>query len=49
MHGLFDLGMPLEQSNRWMTCLMCYTAVIGTKLLSYVESLWEMAKKDRKC
>jgi hypothetical protein len=48
MRGLFDPEIPPEKSNHWMTCLMCYTATVGTKLLSYVESLWETAKKDRK-
>ena len=48
MRGLFDPEIPPEQSNRWMTCLTCYTATIGTKLFSYIESLWETAEKDRK-
>jgi hypothetical protein len=48
MRGLFDLEIPPEQSNHWMTRLTCYTATIGTELLSYVKSLWETAKKDRK-
>jgi uncharacterized coiled-coil protein SlyX len=48
MRGLFDPEIPPEQSNRWMTCLTCYTATVGTELLSYVESLWETAEKDQK-
>ena len=48
MRGLFDPEIPPEQSNRWMTCLTCYTATVGTELFSYVESLWETAKKDWK-
>ena len=48
MRGLFDPEIPPEQSNRWMTHLTRYTATIGTELFSYVESLWETAKKDRK-
>ena len=48
MRGLFDSEIPPEQSNRWMTRLTCYTATVGTKLLSYVESSWETAEKDWK-
>jgi uncharacterized coiled-coil protein SlyX len=48
MRGLFDPEIPPEQSNHWMTHLTCYTTTIGTKLLSYVKSLWETAEKDRK-
>ena len=48
MRGLFNLEIPPEQSNRWMTRLTCYTATVGTELFSYVESLWETAEKDRK-
>jgi hypothetical protein len=46
MCGLFDPEMPPEWSNHWMTRMMCYMAVIGTELFSYIESLWETAKKD---
>jgi hypothetical protein len=48
MRGPFDPEMPPEKSDRWMTRLTRYLAVVGTKLLSYVESLWETAEKDRK-
>jgi uncharacterized coiled-coil protein SlyX len=48
MRGLFDPEIPPEQSNRWMTRLTCYTATVGTKLFSYVKSLWETAEKDWK-
>jgi hypothetical protein len=48
MRGLFNLEIPPEKSNHWMTRLMRYTATMGTELLSYVESLWETAEKDRK-
>ena len=48
MRGLFDPEIPPEQSNCWMTHLTCYIATVGTKLFSYVESLWETAEKDRK-
>jgi hypothetical protein len=48
MRGLFDPEIPPEQSNRWMTRLTHYTTTVGTKLLSYVESLWETAVKDQK-
>ena len=48
MRGLFDPESPPEQSNRWMTHLTCYTATVGTELLSYIKSLWETAEKDRK-
>jgi uncharacterized coiled-coil protein SlyX len=40
--------MPPEKSNTWMTWLTRYTAVVGTKLFLYIESLWETAEKDRK-
>jgi hypothetical protein len=48
MRGLFNPEIPPEQSNRWMTCLTRYTATVGTKLLSYIKSLWETAEKDQK-
>jgi hypothetical protein len=48
MRGLFDPEIPPEQSNCWMTRLTRYTATVGTKLFSYIKSLWETAKKDRK-
>jgi hypothetical protein len=48
MRGLFDLEIPPEQSDCWMTCLTRYTTTVGTELLSYVESLWETAEKDQK-
>jgi hypothetical protein len=48
MRGLFGPEIPPEKSNRWMTHLMRYTTTVGTDLFSYVESLWETAKKDRK-
>jgi uncharacterized coiled-coil protein SlyX len=48
MRGLFDLEIPPERSNRWMTHLTRYTATVGMELFSYVESLWETAEKDRK-
>ena len=48
MWGLVDLEMPPEKSNTWMTCLTCYTAVVGTELFLYIESLWETTEKDRK-
>jgi hypothetical protein len=48
MRGLFDPEIPPEQSNHWMTHLTHYTTTVGTKLLSYVEALWETAEKDRK-
>jgi uncharacterized coiled-coil protein SlyX len=48
MRGLFNLEIPPEQSNHWMTHLTCYTATVGTKLFSYIESLWETAEKDWK-
>ena len=31
-----------------MTHLTCYTATVGAKLLSYIESLWETTEKDHK-
>jgi uncharacterized coiled-coil protein SlyX len=48
MRGLFDPEIPPKRSNCWMTWLTCYTATIGTELLSYIESLWETAEKDWK-
>jgi uncharacterized coiled-coil protein SlyX len=48
MQGLFDPEIPPERSNCWMSRLTCYTTTVGTELLSYVESLWETAEKDRK-
>ena len=48
MRGLFDLEIPPEQSNRWMTDLTRYTTTVGTKLFSYIKSLWETAEKDQK-
>ena len=48
MRGLFDLEIPPEQSNHWVACLMRYTAAVGTKLFSYIESLWETAEEDQK-
>jgi uncharacterized coiled-coil protein SlyX len=48
MRGLFNPEIPPEKSNCWMTRLTHYTTTIGTKLLSYVESLWETAEKDWK-
>jgi hypothetical protein len=48
MKGLFDLEIPPEQSNCWMTHLTRYTATVGTELFSYIEPLWETAKKDRR-
>ena len=48
MRGLFDLEIPPEQSNRWMTRLTRYTTTMGIKLFSYIESLWETAEKDQK-
>jgi hypothetical protein len=48
MRGLFDLEIPPERSNQWMTRLTWYTATIGTELFSYIGSLWETAEKDRK-
>ena len=48
MRGLFNLEMPPEKSNCWMTHLTHYTTVVDIKLLSYVESLWETAEKDKK-
>ena len=48
MRGLFDLEIPPEHSNCWMTHLTHYTTTIGTKLFSCIESLWETTKKDRK-
>jgi hypothetical protein len=48
MHGLFNPEMPPKWSNHLMTQMTCYTAVIGTKLFSYIESLWETAEKDQK-
>jgi uncharacterized coiled-coil protein SlyX len=48
MTGLFNLEIPPEQSNCWMTRLTCYTTTVGTELFSYIKSLWETAEKDRK-
>ena len=48
MRGLFDPEIPPEQSNHWMTRLTYYTATVGTKLFSYVESLWETTERDQK-
>jgi uncharacterized coiled-coil protein SlyX len=48
MRGLFDPEIPPEQSNCWMIRLTHYTATVGTKLLSYIKSLWETAKTDQK-
>jgi hypothetical protein len=45
MRGLFDPEIPPEQSDHWMTHLT-HTATVGTELFSYIESLWETAKKD---
>ena len=39
MRGLFDLEIPPEQSNCWMTHLTYYTATVGTELFSYVPAM----------
>ena len=48
LRGLFDPEMPPEWSNHWMTRMTHYAAIIGTKLFSYIKSLWETAEKDWK-
>jgi uncharacterized coiled-coil protein SlyX len=48
MRGLFDPEVPPEHTNRWMTRMTHYTTTVSTELFSYIESLWETAKKDRK-